>query len=264
MLLEKRGHIDMEPLVSIITPVYNSEEFLEETILSVLDQTYENWELILIDDCSKDDSYKIIDKYLRKDKRIKYLKNKKNSGPAITRNNGINISKGKYIAFLDSDDLWYKDKLKNQINFMVEEGLKISHGNYYFCNLEGKILKKVTVDKKIDYKKLLLGNQFKTMTMIIEKKILNKKLFPNIKHEDYAFFLNILKQGNISVKNEYYDSTCRIGKVSVSSNKLKSAMWTWRIYRENEKLNLIKSCYCFINYTLRGIRKYKNDKRNEN
>ena len=105
MLLEKRGHIDMEPLVSIITPVYNSEEFLEETILSVLNQTYENWELILIDDCSKDDSYKIIDKYLRKDKRIKYLKNKKNSGSAITRNNGINISKGKYIAFLDSDDL---------------------------------------------------------------------------------------------------------------------------------------------------------------
>ena len=167
MLLEKRGHIDMEPLVSIITPVYNSEEFLEETILSVLDQTYENWELILIDDCSKDDSYKIIDKYLRKDKRIKYLKNKKNSGPAITRNNGINISKGKYIAFLDSDDLWYKDKLKNQINFMVEEGLKISHGNYYFCNLGGKILKKVTVDKEIDYKKLLLENQFKTMTVII-------------------------------------------------------------------------------------------------
>jgi teichuronic acid biosynthesis glycosyltransferase TuaG len=256
MLLGKRGHISMEPLVSIITPVYNAEEFLEETILSVLNQTYKNWELILINDCSKDNSYKIIKKYLKIDKRIKYLKNEKNSGPAITRNNGINISKGKYIAFLDSDDLWYKDKLKNQINFMLEEGLKISHGNYYFCNLEGKILKKVTVDKEIDYKKLLLENQFKTMTVIVKKEIINKKLFPNIKHEDYAFFLNILNQENISIRNEKYDSICRIGKVSVSSNKLKSALWTWKIYREYEKLNLIKSCYYFINYALRGIRKY--------
>ena len=94
------------------------------------------------------------------------------------------------------------------------------------------------------------------MTMIIEKKILNKKPFPNIKHEDYAFFLNILNQGNISIRNEKYDSICRIGKVSVSSNKFKSALWTWKIYREHEKLNLVKSCYYFFNYALRGIRKH--------
>ncbi|BBA52809.1 putative glycosyltransferase [Fusobacterium varium] len=247
----------MEPLVSIITPVYNAEEFLEETILSVLNQEYVNWELILIDDCSSDKSNEIIEQYLKKDKRIKYLKNKKNSGPAITRNNGINISKGNYIAFLDSDDLWYKDKLKNQINFMLEKDLKISHGNYYFCNLKGKILKKIRTDIEINYKKLLLGNQFKTMTMVIKREILTQKLFPDIKHEDYAFFLNILNQRNISVRNENYDSLCRIGRKSVSSNKLKSALWTWRIYRQYEKLSLIKSSYYFINYTLKGILKYK-------
>ena len=129
----------MEPLVSIITPVYNAEEFLEETILSVLNQTYKNWELILIDDCSKDDSYKIIERYLGMDKRIKYLKNEKNSGPAVTRNNGINISKGKYIAFLDSDDLWYRDKLKKQIDFMEMNNKNICHGNYEMINKKSNV-----------------------------------------------------------------------------------------------------------------------------
>lgn len=246
----------MEALVSIITPVYNAQDYLEETILSVLNQTYSNWELLLIDDCSTDNSYEIIEKYLKKDKRIKYLKNEKNSGPAITRNRGIEESKGEYIAFLDSDDLWYENKLKNQINFMKEKQLKISHGNYYFCNLKGEIIKKVETDKEIDYKKLLLGNQFKTMTMVLKKEII-KNMIPNIKHEDYAFFLDILREGNISIRNEEYDSLCRIGKISVSSNKLKSAIWTWNIYRKYEKLNLFQSIYYFINYALNGVIKYK-------
>lgn len=246
----------MEPLVSIITPVYNAQEYLEETILSVLQQTYSNWELLLIDDCSTDKSYEIIKKYQNQDKRIRYLKNEKNSGPAVTRNRGIESSNGEYIAFLDSDDLWYQDKLEKQINFILENKLKISHGNYYFCNLKGEIIKKVETDRDIDYKKLLCGNQFKTMTMIVERKVI-KKLFQDIKHEDYAFFLDILKEGNISVRNEEISSLCRIGKASVSSNKLKSAIWTWNIYRKYEKLNLFKSIYYFINYSFKGIRKYK-------
>lgn len=123
----------MEPLVSIITPVYNSEKYLEETILSVINQTYKNWELLLIDDCSIDNSYKIIEKYLA-DERIKYLRNERNSGPAVTRNVGLENSNGKYIALLDSDDFWKKDKLKNQVDFMMKNNLELSHGNYYFCN----------------------------------------------------------------------------------------------------------------------------------
>lgn len=110
----------MEPLVSIITPVYNSEEYLEETILSVINQTYKNWELLLIDDYSTDNSYKIIEKYLT-DERIKYLRNERNSGPAITRNVGLEKSKGEYIAFLDSDDIWAKNKLELQIDYMKKK-----------------------------------------------------------------------------------------------------------------------------------------------
>lgn len=258
MLLGKRGHIDMEPLVSIITPVYNAEEFLEETILSVLNQTYKNWELILINDCSKDNSYKIIKKYLKIDKRIKYLKNEKNSGPAITRNNGINISKGKYIAFLDSDDLWYKDKLKNQINFMEKNNKNICHGNYEMINKKSNVLKKIITNKELTYKVLLKENQIKTSFLIINKEKINRIYFPNIRHEDFAFFLDILKNNNEkSVRIDEVIGRYRVQEKSISSNKFKSALWTWKIYREHEKLNLVKSCYYFFNYALRGINKYK-------
>lgn len=247
----------MEPLVSIITPVYNSEEYLEETILSVINQTYKNWELLLIDDCSTDGSYKIIEKYLV-DERMKYFKNKKNSGPAITRNIGLNETKGEYIALLDSDDFWKKDKLKNQVEFMIKNNLNLSHGNYYFCNLKGEIIKNIKVTEKINYKTLLKENQFKTMTMMIKKEILENVRFQNIKHEDFAFFLDILKKIDFSLADiDKDDSFCRIGKISVSSNKLKSAIWTWNIYRKYEKLNLIQSVYYFGNYVYRGLRKYK-------
>lgn len=248
----------METLVSIITPVYNAEKYLEETILSVINQNCENWELLLIDDCSTDKSYEIIQKYLKIDERIKYLKNEKNSGPAITRNRGLENSKGKYIAFLDSDDFWKEDKLKNQINFMEENNLSLCHGNYYFCSSNGEILKEIKVSEKINYKTLLKENQFKTMTMVLKKETLGNIRFQNIKHEDFAFFLDILKKVDYSMADKNRtDSFCRIGKVSVSSNKFKSAVWTWNIYRKYEKLNLFKSIYYFVNYVLRGIKKYK-------
>ena len=130
----------MEPLVSIITPVYNSEEYLEETILSVINQTYKNWELLLIDDYSTDNSYKIIEKYLT-DERIKYLRNERNSGPAITRNVGLEKSKGEYIAFLDSDDIWAKNKLELQIDYMKKNSIRICHGDYIFIDKNGKEIK---------------------------------------------------------------------------------------------------------------------------
>lgn len=247
----------MEPLVSIITPVYNSEEYLEETILSVINQTYKNWELLLVDDCSTDNSYEIIEKYLT-DERIKYLRNERNSGPAITRNVGLETANGKYIALLDSDDFWGKTKLENQVKFMVKNNLELSHGNYYFCDLKSEVIKKIEVSEQIDYKILLKENQFKTMTMMIKKNVLENIRFQDIKHEDFAFFLDVLKKVNYSLADiSKIESYCRIGKVSVSSNKLKSAVWTWNIYRKYEKLNLLLSIYYFINYMYRGVKKYK-------
>lgn len=247
----------MNYLISIIMPVYNSSEYIEESILSVLSQTYSNWELILVDDCSTDDSITRIEKYL-KDPRIKLFKNIDNIGPALTRNIALNNTNGEYITFLDSDDFWTSDKLEKQIQFMVSNQLGISHGNYYFCSSSGEIIKSVITDHKIDYKILLKGNQFKIMTMMLSKKLLANKRFDNIKHEDYAFFLDCLKKEKFSVRyTDDIDSFCRIGKVSVSSNKLKSAIWTFNIYQKHQKLGFLKSIYYFINYTINGLIKYK-------
>ena len=248
----------MESLVSIITPVYNSQDYLEETILSVLNQTYSNWELLLIDDCSTDNSYEIIKKYLEKDKRIKYLKNDKNSGPAITRNRGIKEAKGEYIAFLDSDDLWYENKLERQINFMQTNNIVISHGDYEMIDENGKYLKSVNTKIELDYFNLLKENQIKTSFLILNHSKIKDIYFPNIRHEDFACFLDILKKYKVkSVKLKEKVGKYRVLTKSLSGNKLKSAMWTWNIYRKYEKLNLFQSIYYFINYALNGVIKYK-------
>lgn len=248
---------EMIPLISIITPVYNAEEYIDDAIQSVLSQTYSNWELILVDDCSTDNSVKIINKYLS-DTRIKLLMNKVNSGPAVARNKALDNASGDYITFLDSDDYWSEDKLLNQLNFMLENNLSISHGNYYFCNIEKIVIKSVKVDKYISYKKLLKGNQFKIMTVMLRKELVDSLRFENINHEDYIFFLKCLSQGNYSICDlSKIDSYCRIGKLSVSSNKIKSALWTWKIYYKYLKLGIVKSIYYFTCYAINGFLKYK-------
>lgn len=248
----------MQPLISIITPVYNAEKYIRQCIESVVSQSYQRWELILIDDCSKDSSVCIISEYLS-DSRIKLFKNEKNLGPALTRNIGLDNTKGDYIAFLDSDDFWAESRLRNQLEFMLENDLSISHGNYYFCNLDGKIIKQVNVTPKIDYFSLLKGNQFKTMAMMVKKELINDYYFEDIKHEDFAFFLKCLNRTGYSLAQESaIDSFCRIGSHdSVSSNKIKSAICTWNIYRKYLKLGMIESLYYFLHYAISGFIKYK-------
>ncbi|MCK3655751.1 glycosyl transferase family A [Pasteurellaceae bacterium Macca] len=247
-----------EPLVSIITPVYNSEEYLSDCVDSVLLQSYSNWELLLIDDCSTDNSINIIEMYANKDKRIKLYRNEFNKGPALTRNLGLDNAKGEYIAFLDSDDYWGKEKLFHQIEFMLKNNASLSHGNYFFTDLNKNILKKVLVDKKLDYSKLLKGNQIKTMSLVIKSSVISDVRFKNIKHEDYIFLLEIMKKDLCSyADSSTIDSFCRIGKVSVSSNKIKSALWTWNVFYKYEKLGFFKAIYYFIHYAINGIIKYK-------
>lgn len=247
----------MKPLVSIIMPLYNSEEFISETINSVLNQTYNNWELIIIDDCSIDSSAKIIKDFIKNDSRIKYLKNEKNSGPAFSRNKGIDIAKGKYISFLDSDDFWDVKKTEIQVQKMEDENLLITHGDYFFIKETGEIIKQIETSEEIDYRKLLKGNQFKTMSMMMNKTLILNKRLPLVKHEDYAFFLDLLREEVVSKKASNSLSMCRLREKSVSSDKFKSALWTWDIYRKYEKFNLFKSSYYFINYIINGIKKYK-------
>lgn len=248
----------MIPLISIITPVYNAESYIKQSIDSVLLQTYPNWELILIDDCSTDNSINIIYPYLS-DPRIKLFQNNVNQGPALSRNRGLDNAKGDYITFLDADDFWLSERLESQLRFMQEHHLLMGHGDYYFCDLNGEIIKPIKVDRKIDYSCLLKGNQFKTMTMMLSRRLISTYRFENIKHEDYAFFLECLKRTNYSLaQDNIIHSYCRIGnQKSISSNKLKSAVWTFNIYRKHQSLSLLRTMYCFIHYAFHGLTKYK-------
>lgn len=132
-----------EYLVSIVTPVYNSERFISETIDSIQSQTYSNWELLLIDDCSKDNSYEIIKSYMKNDDRIKYIKLEKNSGASISRNTGIHNAKGRFIAFVDSDDLWEPKKLEIQVNYMLKNKLAFSFTSYRYMKEDGTLTNKI-------------------------------------------------------------------------------------------------------------------------
>ena len=171
----------MTDLVSIVVPVYNAERFLDETINTVLNQTYTNWELILVNDCSTDNSVNVIKKY--KDKRIKLINNKTNSKAAISRNNGITKAKGRYICFLDADDLWDKDKLEKQVKFMNEKDCAFSYHSYEFAN-EYCIPtgKKVIAKEILKYKEVLKNNIISTITVMFDMDKLSKEdiYMPNI------------------------------------------------------------------------------------
>lgn len=248
--------MEKEPLVSIITPLYNSEKFIAETIESVIAQTYENWEMLIVNDCSKDNGVRIVEEYSKKDKRIKLFNNEKNMGVSFTRNRAIDLSNGKYIAFLDSDDLWHKEKLKKQIGMMEEKNISLSYTAYTKINEDGSLRGKIEVPKKVNYKELLKGNIMGCLTVVAKKDILKDGKFKQTKQEDYILWLELLKKINFSYGLQESLAFYRVLDNSRSSNKVDLVKFNWKIYREVEKLNLIESIYYFVIYLTRGIRRY--------
>lgn len=188
--------MEKEKLVSIIMPNYNSEKYLSFTLDSLIEQTYRNWELIFIDDCSSDKSLEIIERYQKNDKRIKIKRLKKKMGAAIARNIGIKESKGKYVAFLDSDDLWVKNKLEKQIEFMQKKEVDFSYSEYMLMDEDGKKIKKIAkIIKKLSYSKMLYHCFTGCLTVIYDQEKIGKVEGPDIlKSNDYALFLQVLKK----------------------------------------------------------------------
>lgn len=241
--------------VSIITPMYNCEKFIDETIQSVVNQSYENWELILIDDCSSDKTVEIAENYIEKDKRIKLIKLKNNSGAAVARNTGISESTGRFIAFLDGDDLWEYDKLEKQIAFMMENNIGFSFTSYKVINEDGINLNKdVRVPKSIDYDGLLKNTIIGCLTVVLDKEIVGEVKMPLIRtRQDFATWLSILKKGHIAYGIDETLSRYRVVPGSISSNKLKAAKRNWYVYRKIEKLSLFKSLYVFTGYSINAV-----------
>ncbi len=248
----------MNTSVSIITPCYNSISTIQETIQSVLKQTYPYWEMLIIDDCSTDGSDIIIQQYSKQDSRIKYLKTNKSSGsPTIPRNLGIEQAQGRFIAFLDSDDVWLPTKLEEQIPIFYEPHTAIVFSNYEKMSYNGQRNGRViTAPRQATYKQLLKENIIGCLTAIYDTQKVGKLYFPKIGHEDYAMWLSILKKGYIAKNTNSTLALYRISNSSISSNKITAFKWTWNIYRKVERLPLYKSLYYFMNYAFRAGYKF--------
>lgn len=244
-------------LVSIIMPNYNSEKYLESTIKSVLAQTYNNWELIFVDDCSTDNSLRLVNSF--HDERIKVLKTELNSGAATSRNLAIKIARGKWIAFLDSDDLWVPEKLEKQIAYMQNNNISFSFTDYSVIDENDKVIS--TFKPKIDkcsYKDILKHNCIGCLTAIYNADKLGKVLMPvdAVKREDLACWLSILKNGELAYCLHECLALYKVHSNSVSSNKFKMIKYQWLVYRKIEKLNIFKSMYYMVCWAISGVLKY--------
>ncbi len=246
-----------EPLVSIITPVYNAERFLSDTIKSVQNQTYKNWEILLIDDCSKDNSAQIIKEFQKYDNRIKYIKLKKNSGASVSRNEGIRNAKGRFIAFVDSDDIWKPEKLEIQIKYMLKENLGFTFTSYRYMKENGELTNKIAkAPSKINYNGLLKNTIIGCSTVVIDREIVDYFEMPLVRRgQDTATWLQILRKEKYAYGIEQDLVNYRLVGESLSSNKIIALKRTWNTYRNVEKLGLLKSSYVFCFYVFNAIKK---------
>ena len=215
--------------------------------------------MIIVDDISLDSSNEIIEEFIKKDSRIKLIKLEKNSGPAVARNKAIEEAKGRYIALLDSDDLWHPEKLSKQISFMQENEIALSYTRYYSVEEEsGEIIDQTNIPEKVDYNELLKQNIIGCLTAVYDTKKLGKVYMPEIqKRQDFALWLDILKRVPYAHGIEEPLAYYRVRKTSVSSNKLLASTYNWKLYREIEKLPWYKAIYYFGWYTYRSVLKYK-------
>lgn len=245
-----------QELVSIILPVYNAEQFLKETMLSIITQNYKNIELLIINDASTDRSREIINNF--NDKRITLFNLEKNKGVANARNIGLKESKGEYITFIDSDDLWTSDKITEQVKFMKQNKLDLCYSYYDRIDIKGKQLNTVsTLAESLNYEELLKSNSIPMLTAMVKKESINNIYFQNEHHEDYLFWLQLVKQKNFSAMLlKRITAKYRVHGDSVSGNKINSLIWTWQVYRLHEHISVMKSLRLIISYIYIGIRKH--------
>lgn len=234
-------------------PAYNAELFLEIAVKSVKVQSYINWELIIVNDASKDNTLEISRQLETQDARIQVCNMDENQGVAKARNLALEKAKGKYIAFLDSDDIWQADKLERQVNFMEKNKVLVCYSAYQRINEHGTKLGKVTPPLAIDYKKLLKSNFIGNLTGIYNADILGKQFFADFKHEDYVAWLALLKKSGRAESVNDVLGQYRVYAGTTSSNKFKTMIWQWKIYRYSQSLGFFYSCWlmaCYCWYAL--------------
>ncbi|MCF6781779.1 glycosyltransferase family 2 protein [Stutzerimonas stutzeri] len=248
----------MSVLVSIVMPVHNSERFLGESVSSVIAQLFCNWELILIDDCSSDDSLRIASSCAEKDRRIKVVMLGENSGAAVARNKGIELAQGRYIAFLDSDDLWTPNKLGDQIAFMQDNDVAFCYSAYEKLDEVGNRFGVISVPQRVSYKDLLKVSSIGCLTAIYDTRHLGKIYMPLIrKRQDLGLWLKILKKIPYAYAAPGVLAKYRVRSDSISADKFSAAKYTWKLYRNVEQLGFFDASYYFMHYAMNGFLRTK-------
>lgn len=252
------NQISNENLISIIMPAYNCEKYIEKAIESVIEQTFGTWELIVIDDGSSDATVNILKEICKKDERIKFYENEINQGVSVTRNRGIDLATGEWIAFLDSDDMWDKTKLQKQIELAKKENVDFIFTGSSFINTENKYYEGTfKVPTKVDFKKLRKHNVISCSSVLIRKKYFDKvKMEQDDMHEDYAVWLRILRTGISAHGINEPLLIYRISRNSKSGNKLKTIKMTYKVYRFIGT-NPIRSVYYVFSHIKGSIIKYR-------
>ena len=239
--------------IDIILPNYNSHKFVEKTINSILNQSYQNWKLFIIEDASEIKTRKILKKFL-KNKKIKIFWLKKNRGAGFCRNYAIKKSNSPYLAFIDSDDIWKKDKLKNQISFMKKNNFSFTYTNY---ETFGKKSRKVISPSKLDYSNFIKNTSIATSTMMVKREKIRNIKFTNSKIcEDYYFKCKLLKRTKFAYCLKKNLTKYRIRNNSLQSNNFRNIYWIWKINKNFNKLNFFENFLSLFFISINSFKKY--------
>lgn len=244
--------------VSVIVPVYNVERYIDKTLESIFSQTYKNIEIVLVDDCSKDNSAEIIAKYKKSHPEIIYFRQPKNMGAGAARNKALELAAGQYVAFLDSDDLWLPEKTKRQLRLMKKTKSPFSYTAIEMIDENGKILKtKRNIKEICDYKYLLHNTIIATSSVIIDRTVYGDFRMPLRRGgQDYATWLMLLRNGVVAYGINHALIKYRVSRNSLSSNKFKSIKQVWEIQTKDENINKITTAYNVCCFTINALKKY--------
>lgn len=234
-------------LVSIITPSYNSAKFIGATIDSIIAQTYQNWELLITDDCSTDDSLIIIEQYLQKDPRVQLFRLEKNSGAGISRNRSIQEARGRFIAFCDSDDQWYPEKLEKQLTFMNKKKCVLSYTSYMTCNEHNELTGIVVCNNRETFSSMKCDDEIGCLTAIYDTDKVGKVFMPEMrKRQDWGLWLSILQQCKTAYGLKEPLAIYRIHSNSISRNKLTLVKYNINVYKSILGYSFVKAYISFI------------------
>lgn len=245
--------------VSIITPTYNAEKYLEATVKSVQAQSYTDWEMIIVDDCSVDNTYDLARNLASKDNRIRVLKNSVNLGVALTRNVALDAANGEYVAFLDSDDLWLPDKLKKQVEFMDFNKCILSYTNYKKFNSETGVIEEKVIrgPSSMTAKRIYGDTSIGCLTVMVNRKLSGPFHMPKLNHmEDNITWQGILAKGYVGYRIDEVLALYREGNSSLTSSKKKAVKQQWNIYRDYYHFSILKSTYYFMQYAFHAVKKH--------